>query len=246
MKHAEENTAVLLEHAARQAGRTGRSVITRFFPASDCSLAVHMAREEQVEVEFDGGYPDAERVQACFHSTGEPPEFSGEWLLVTWNTRFAHVEHRDLLGSLLGLYGDRSWFGDLLIQEDRAYLRTLPEMARRLPGEWTQAGRAAIQAEAGELPETFLQAQGRELRITVASPRLDAVLSDVLRMSRSKGTEIIRSGTVQINHHTEIRPDQMLRAGDLLSIRGFGRARVCAIEETNRRGRIPVLLEIFF
>ena len=244
-KSGEENISMLLEHAARQAGRSGKPVYSRFFPASDMSQAVHFARMYDTEVSFDGGRPDAERVQACFHFPGDEPAFSGEWMHILWNTRFAHVEHRDLLGSLMGLYGDRSWFGDLIVLEEEAYLRTTPDMARRLQSEWTQAGHSTIRVEPCSFPQSLEKPQGREMRITVASPRLDAVLSDGMRLSRSKGADLVRAGAVAVNHHEETRPDYMLRPDDLLSVRGHGRIRVVRIEENNRRGRVPVVLEVF-
>ena len=230
---------------ARRAARIGRPVTGRFLARSEASLLVHLARTEGLSVSFQGGWDNAERVQYCFHPEDEEPEFTGVWVSVTWPARFSHLTHRDLLGSLMGLGVDRSFFGDLITQNDHAFLYCLPEIASRLPYEWTQAGRASLQAALCTETPVIEQEDGSELRITVASVRMDAVLSDCLHLSRAKAADMIRSGLVQLNHREETRVDRLLVPDTLLSVRGFGRIRVLEIGEPTRKGRFPVRLMIY-
>ena len=58
-------------------------------------------------------------------------------------------------------------------------------------------------------------------------------------------TERIRRGDVSVNHREEERIDRQLAERDLLSIRGKGRVRIRAVSEPNRKGRLPVELELF-
>lgn len=238
-------TALRLRQSAQRAERMDMPVPGRFVTGEERAMAVHEARTAGVAVTFDGGFPDAQRVQACFHPAWAEAEFTALWLEIRWAARFARVTHSDLLGSLMALGIDRSFFGDLIALEDRAYLLALPEAASRLPMEWLQAGNVPIRVELlAERPE-FDMPRGEEMRDTVASLRLDCVLASGMRTSRAKAAEMIRAGLVAVEHMPEERVDRLLTAGQLLSVRGFGRIRLIAVGEPTRKDRLPLTLEIF-
>jgi len=241
----QEQLALRLRQAAQKAAKIDRPVPGRFVTGAERALAVHEARAAAVAVAFDGGWDDAERWQVCFHPAMDEPCFTAEWVEIRWNARFAHVEHRDLLGSLMALGMDRAFFGDMIVQDDRAYLCCMPEMARRLPMEWTQAGRTAITVQQLEEPPVLEKPKGDMLHDTVASLRLDSVLASGMKLSRAKAAEIIRQGNVMVDHVPEERVDRLLAAGQLLSVRGFGRIRLEEVGSPTRKDRLPVTLEIF-
>ena len=155
------------------------------------------------------------------------------------------MEHSDLLGSLMALGMDRAFIGDLVVQEGCAYLCVLPELAMRLPMEWTQAGRAPITVTQMDAPPVITPPSGTMLRDTVPSLRLDCILSSGMKLSRAKAAEVIRQGRVSVDHQVEERVDRLLTAGQLLSIRHFGRIRLLQVDSPTRKDRLPVILEIF-
>jgi len=240
----EERARLLLRQGAAQAAR-GRTAPGRFLPAEWQGMAVHEAREAGVEVAFDGGHPDAERVQVCFCPPGETPRFTARWLEIRWNARFASPDHRDLLGSLMGLGMDRAYMGDLVSGEGRAWLYALDQAAERLPMEWTQAGHASIAVTVLDSPPELPVTHGAPVRVTVPSLRLDAVLAAVLKLSRAAAAERIRSGEVSVDHRQELRPDHPVGEGTLLSLRGTGRVKIREIGEATRKDRLPVTAELF-
>lgn len=237
--------ALWLRECAVRAARTGRTVTGRFIPAEDMSLAVHEARETGVLAAFDGGRPDAERVQVCFYPEEETPAFSLQWVEIRWNARFSAPDHRDLLGSLMALGTDRSWTGDLIAGEDRAHLCAMPVFAKRLPAEWREAGRTALTVTLRDSPPTLAAPEGREIRGTVASLRLDCLLAEALRLSRAQAAERVRRGDVSVGHHPEERIDRLIEPGEIVSIRGAGRVILREAGAPNRKGRLPVCLTLF-
>ncbi len=245
MQRVPEQLALRLRQGAERADRLDAPVPGRFVAGEERSLALRAAREAGVAVSFDGGWPDAERVQVCFHPAWAEAAFTAVWVEIRWTAKFARVEHRDLLGSLLGLGMDRAFFGDLIAQEDHACLLALPEAAARLPMEWDKAGNVPIRVRLLEEPPVIQPPRGENLRDTVASLRLDCILSAGMKTSRSRAAEIIRSGAVEVEHMPEERTDRILEAGQLLSIRGFGRIRLAAVGDPTRKDRLPVSLEIF-
>ena len=133
-----------LDDLARRAGRLWTPLCSRFLTQEERSLAQRCARENGVLAAFDGGWEGAERSQCCFYPDGLEPDFTGVWLEVSWNAKFAAVDHRALLGSVMALGMDRSLLGDMVIEGDHAYIRAVPELAARLPQELTRVGSAAV------------------------------------------------------------------------------------------------------
>ena len=234
-----------LRQGAERADRMDLCVPGRFLSGEERQWALAAARASGVTASFDGGWPDAERVQVCFHPAWAEPEFTAVWIEARWAAKFARADHRDLLGSLMALGMERSFYGDLIALEDRAYLCTLPEMARRLVVEWEKAGNVPLKVTELEEPPVFEAPRGEELRDTVASLRLDCVLASGMRISRTKAAECIREGLVMVDHMPEERVDRMLESGQLLSVRGFGRIRLLDVGSPTRKDRLPVQLEVF-
>lgn len=245
MNKVSEQLQLRLHQQAQRADRLDMPVPGRFVTGEERAAAVHVAREACLAVSFDGGWPEAEREQVCFHPAWAEAEFTAVWLEIRWAAKFAHVEHRDLLGSLMGLGMDRSFFGDLIALEDRAYLLALPEVASRLPMEWDKAGNVPIKVSILDEAPAIEAPKGDIIRDTVASLRLDCILSAGMKTSRSRAAEIIRIGAVAVDHMPEERIDRILEPGQLLSIRGFGRIRVREVGNPTRKDRLPVQLEIF-
>lgn len=245
VRNEEEQLKLRLRQTAELAARMDRAAVGRFVTGEERSWAMHEARQAGVEAAFDGGWADAERVQVCFHPRGEGPCFDAVWLEIRWPAKFVRCDHRDLLGSLMGLGMDRSFFGDLIALEDRAYLLTVPMMAARLPGEWLKAGSAPLTVRVLDEPPEIEAPQGTMLRDTVPSLRLDAILASGMKLSRARAAELIREGAVAVEHRQEMRTDRMLEEGQLISIRGFGRIRLREVGDMTRKERLPVLFEIF-
>ena len=79
-----------------------------------------------------------------------------------------------------------------------------------------------------------------EIRGTVQSLRLDAVLSVALKTSRSKVMQYIESERVNVNWQTVSSGAFSLKEGDVLSVRGFGRFKVFEIGGITKKGRIGI------
>lgn len=234
-----------LQQAAERAQRMDGPSPARFVAGQERLLAQQAAREAGVSVAFDGGWEGAERVQACFYPHWAEAEFTIAWVEIRWAAKFARAEHRDLMGSLMALGIDRDYFGDLIALEDHAYLCALPSAAVRLPLEWDKAGAVPIKVRLLDEPPQIEPPRGEFLRDTVASLRLDAVLSSGMKVSRTRAAEMIRAGLVSVDHAAEERTDRLLAPGQLLSVRGFGRIRLTEVGEKTRKDRLPVVLEIF-
>jgi RNA-binding protein YlmH len=83
----------------------------------------------------------------------------------------------------------------------------------------------------------------REIKATVASMRLDAVAAAGFGTSRAKIAREIKNERVKINWKPTTSPAHEVKVGDVLSVRGRGRAVVEQITGTTKKGRIGLILK---
>lgn len=232
-----------LDELARRAAYTGLSTCSKFLEPAlerDCAYA---AGEAGVRVTFAGGYADAERRLAVFAAAdaveAEPPIVC---LRLSWNARYGAPGHRDLLGAVMGLGIAREETGDIVVGEGEAFLFALEEIADYICANLDGAGRTKLRVERAAGDVVLPEPEGVQLRETVASERLDAVLAAGYNLSRAEAQRLIRSGLVKLNHVVETHTDARLAEGDLISARGHGRLKILQFLGQTRRGRCAVSL----
>ena len=139
-----------------------------------------------------GGHPDAERCLFLFlpdyMDADNIPEEELPFgtIRVSWG-HGAALTHRDILGSLMAQGVRREVLGDLLVGENGCDVIALRECIPFLRDNWLSAGRTGLHPV--EIPLSELRipaADGKTIRDTVASLRLDAVLGSGFSLSRGE------------------------------------------------------------
>ena len=157
---------------------------------------------------------------------------------------YVKLAHRDFLGSLIGLGIDRAALGDILINDDGAIVFVNPKVAELIKNELTYIGRDKVKSEYVTLPDDFnFSRQFEKVSGTVASARLDAVVSELGRTSRENAKKLIEDGLVEHNYFTAVRCDREVTNGDVISIRKTGAAKggkfiVDSVDTHSNKGRI--------
>jgi len=195
-----------------------------------------------------GGYEGAERKLIVFLpdwlEAEDAPEQSPIRCLRAAFRPEENLSHRDFLGSLMGLGIVREKVGDILVSGGSADIVVLEPVAEFLRQSWDAAGRVKLTVTEIEAAHLHIpEAKCQELRDTVPSLRLDALVSTGFRMARGKAAELIAGGRVQLNWRECSKPDKILGAGDTVSARGFGKFEVSEVGGMTRKGRISVVLK---
>ena len=81
------------------------------------------------------------------------------------------------------------------------------------------------------------------VEIIVPSFRLDNIVSDLARTSRSKAVQILEQERVFINGQNETKPSKSVKIGDIITIRGKGRFVVKQLKGSTRSGRFVLEIE---
>ena len=158
---------------------------------------------------------------------------------------YKKFSHRDILGSLLSLGIKRETVGDISVCEDgfSAYAAVTSSVAEYLCKSLGFIGNDKVRVsviDACSLPE--IKREYRIISGTVASFRLDCVISLCTGLSREKSKKLIDSGLVSINHREALKCDVLVSENDLLSVRGHGRFEVLEAGDLTRKGRSRIVV----
>lgn len=146
--------------------------------------------------------------------------------------------HRDYLGALLALGVKREKIGDILVSEGKALIAAHAELAGFLQQELSEVGRHKVEVQV-LLGFDGLQAEIKKEKKsdTIASPRLDAVVSAVLNLSREKAAALIEGEKVLIGGRAVTKVHAEIKAGDLVSVRGKGKFEIEDLSRLTKKNR---------
>ena len=140
----------------------------------------------------------------------------------------------------------REKIGDILVGPESADILVLETVEPFLLQSWDSAGRVKLNVTSVPLEYLHIpQVQWEEIRDTVSSLRLDAVVSTGLRMSRGKAAELISGGRVQVNWQECTKPDRAVAERDTISARGYGKFQLLEAGGITKKGRICIVVKRF-
>jgi len=219
---------------------------------------IHAARFMEILQAFDdektlayGGAPGCERRMLGFapaYQGFERADFPIDRVTIGFSQKFgAQLSHRDFLGSITGIGINREKIGDINVSAGSAEVYVDRDVSGYICANLAQVGRVKVAAEVKHAEAAFWDEwrelkpdDGREMNISVASPRLDSVISAVFNMPRADSAKLVRAGKVSVNWGAVIQNDRYVAEGDIITVRGYGRARVDEIRAGANKGQYSV------
>lgn len=196
-----------------------------------------------------GGHARAERRLALFLPFYVEPDSLdyGEYITAfRVKTPFQSLSHRDYLGAILNLGIERKCLGDLYVEGDCGWFFAIPSVSRHLLLSLDRIGRGGAKVEQVPLDQVPVpKVEMKEKEFTVKSMRLDAVAANIFGLSRTQMQEAIAAGLVTLNYAVTERTDAPVNEGDLISVRGKGKAQVLEIGGKSKKDRLFLRCGIF-
>ena len=195
-----------------------------------------------------GGYDDAERKMLIYL-----PDYLDESALMNDDSPIICLRadfyegdtptHRDFLGALMGAGISRESVGDICVSAGRCDFFVMEQIAPYILQNFISAGRtklrlSAIPIKDAEIPEPEI----KEIKDTLASLRLDSVISSGFRIGRSLAAQYISAGKVAIDGLPCEKPDKTVPEGAKISLRGSGKIKLVSADGLTKKGRIPVVI----
>ena len=152
--------------------------------------------------------------------------------------------HRDFLGALMGAGVARETVGDICVGKGSCDFFVTREIAPYLLQSFDSAGRTKFRLSQVPLNEAQIpEPEVKIIKDTLASIRLDAVISSGFRVGRSAAAEYVSAGRAAINGLPCTKSDKSVSEGDTVSVRGMGKIKLAQVNGQTKKGRISVLIE---
>ncbi len=194
---------------------------------------------------FYGGYENAQRKILCIYTQYYTPELSDFPVsIVEFSYRKSDIlTHRDFLGSIMSCRVKREKIGDILVSEGRTQVIAYNSIGSFLADEIKKIGRIGVKTALTDKCTIEIIQKYLDIKGTVASLRLDCIVSLALGKSREKTVQIIKKYGVDLNFNAVFSPSVSIKENDVFSVRGFGKFRLNSVSGLSSKGRFHILIQ---
>ncbi len=220
---------------------------TCFLSPRELEMAKYLFGEPEGLYSF-GGYPDAERKMLVFlpDYLEESSLYDEDSPLVCLRCSFFQGDspsHRDFLGALMGSGIGRETVGDILVDKGSCDFFVTAEIAPYIQQNFTSAGRTHLHIQPIPIGEASIPApEVKEIKDTLASLRLDSVISSGFRIGRSLAAQYVSAGKAAIDGLPCEKPDKAVSEGMKISVRGLGKIKLEKVNGKTKKDRISVVI----
>lgn len=217
-----------------------------FLNAAEVSDVYAMERElDFVPWKLFGGTEGCERQMLRFGSEetlGYEEAFPISCVVIRPSApKFAEeLTHRDFLGALMNLGIERDVLGDIIVRDATGYVFCEDAMADYLEKNITQVRHTTMTTEVTKECPAQAAPQFAEEEFVVSSNRCDTIVAKAYKLSRTQSVELFRAGKIFVNGRQYDRNSGILKAQDIVSVRGFGKFVFRGFLQETKKGRIRV------
>lgn len=197
---------------------------------------------------FYGGYEQAERKRLVYLPDYlQHDALAEESNIVCLRASFYENDsptHRDFLGALMGAGIARETIGDICVNKSSCDFFVAKDIAGYILQNFNSAGCTKLQLTEIPFSEVNIaEPETKEIRDTLASLRLDSVISSGFRVGRTQAAQFISSGRVAINGLPCEKPDKLISENSKISVRGLGKIHLKSVKGQTKKGRISVVID---
>ncbi|MGW9855694.1 RNA-binding protein YlmH [Staphylococcus hominis] len=217
-------------------------------PREQYILKVIVGSFEDMKVSYFGGQSVERKRAIIAPSYFEPTEDDFEEVLIQINypEKFVSIQHQHVLGTLMSLGIEREQIGDILVGDTIQFVLT-KQLESYIMMELTKIKGATVKLDSIPFKDMIQSKENWNIHhSTVSALRLDVVLKEMIRKSRSIAKQLIEKKRVKVNHTLIDSPDFQLQNNDLLSIQGFGRAQIVDIGGKTKKEKVHITYQTLF
>lgn len=209
-----------------------------------------LAEVKGTDYELYGGREDCERQMLRFGSE-ESLGYAEAFPIVCLAVRpliekFAeNMTHRDYLGAIMNLGIDRSTVGDIFINGKTAYLFCTDKIAAYIQENLDKVRHTNVKCVEVDVMEELPVKEPEEIHFTVASERVDGIISKVYNLSRNQSLLLFRERKVYVNGRLNENNSYTMKSGDKVSVRGYGRFLYYGAGHETKKGKWSVSAGIY-
>ena len=228
-------------------------LFTDFLNLHEQDLFLRMKNElHGIKYFSDGGFNEAERKILCFCGNYMINDFNDINFPISClhikptNSKFSDkLSHRDILGAVLNLGIDRSKIGDIILDNNEAYLFCISSIYDFIINELSRVKHTVVNTSLIDSRDFVYRPSLRLITGTVTSVRLDSILSIAFKGSRSSLAGLIAGGKVFVNSKNILSNSHLLKENDVVSVRGYGKFIYAGETNRTKKGRLSVKILLY-
>lgn len=173
-------------------------------------------------------------------------DFPCELLKIKINSKFKEYQHKDFLGSLMGLNIKRELMGDLILEnKETGFIPISKKIENAILNEFSEVGKSPCKIEILDIKKLEEKPKYKfdDKIITVPSKRLDSIVSAITSLSRTKVVEPIEKGKVLIDYLEEKDKSKNIEIGTVITIRGYGKYKLFSEKGETKKGKERLLVK---
>lgn len=155
------------------------------------------------------------------------------------------LTHRDFLGALMNLGIERSTLGDIKVGEKEAYLFCLESISEFICENLNQVKHTPVKCVVTENVADIPEEKPKMVSVQVSGLRVDAVLAKTYNLSREKSLVLFVAGKVYVNGRLCENNSKLLKLGDTVNARGFGKFTVAGEPRETRKGKLALEIAVY-
>lgn len=165
-------------------------------------------------------------------------------LRIKGKSKFENIGHRDILGSIMSLGIKRDKIGDIIVDERQYFVVVYKDISQYITLNINKIKHTPVSVEYAQNSDIpAMEEKFKEIASTVASLRLDAVISAGFGQSRSSISKEITGGNVKVNWEEVEDMSFTVVEGDVISLKGKGRIILYKVGSATKKGRINIIIK---
>ena len=153
--------------------------------------------------------------------------------------------HRDFLGALMNLGIERSTLGDIFLKDKEAYLFCQESLTDFICEKLDRVKHTNVRCERIPVDTELVMSSPEPVEITVSSERADNVVAKLYHLSREKSQQLFAEKRIYVDGRLTENLSRTLKAGELVTVRGFGRFLYRGMKYETKKGKLCVCAEVY-
>lgn len=211
-----------------------------FLSETDLGNAVNIVNKENLRCCSFGGFSNASRKFLCIMPewlNEEDVEFPISMLEFDFR-KGNQLSHRDFLGAVMALGVKKETVGDIIVNDGKAFMFVTENMSEYIKTQISKVGSEGVAVDISDNNQFDYTPKMQNCVATVASMRLDCVVSAICNCSRKAAVELIESGLVVVNSTLVEKPTFLVKNDSVLSVRKHGKFVIIDCTSITKKQRV--------
>ena len=154
------------------------------------------------------------------------------------------MDHRNVLGELMHLGITRECVGDINVGDDAVQVIFAQRLRDFIALNFTKIKGRSIKPQILEASQIrAFELKFKRLELVAASDRLDGIINKIWGFSRQDSLTYIRQRRVRVNYEEVTKNDYRVKTGDIISLRGKGKAVVTQLGGATKKGNLRLIVD---